>query len=205
MNAAGDTRTRGATRWAEGVTRLLDDHLDRERAVVESYERFAGQDLPDLPRYLIALVVDDEKRHHLLMAEMARAFDDLDGTPPTGSLLRSAMDQAPPPGLLEESERFLAAERADAKELRRLLKAMRVRPDHRLWDLLLAASDEEPPGGEDPEAWQEAARPLSSELVAESRLWQLLIRMQLLDTKKHEMILEFIRDWCSKPSGAPGG
>ncbi len=197
MTATAEGRLTGATRWAKKATRLVDEHLSQERAVVESYERFADKDLPDLPRYLIRLVVEDEKRHHQVMAELARSLREINGSPGPGSFLPRATEGAPPPGLLEESERFLEIERADAKELGRLLKAMRVKPDHRLLDLLLSASDEEPPDGDDPETWQQAAKPLNSELLADSALWQLLIRMQLLDTKKHELILEFIRDWCS--------
>lgn len=200
MRAVAEGRLRGATRWAGEAAQLVDEHLAQERAVVESYERFAEKDLPELPRYLIRLVVEDEKRHHRVMAELARTLDDLSGKPTPGSLLPSATEGTAPPGLLEESERFLEIERADTKELRRLLKAMKVRPDHRLWDLLLSASDEEPPDGEDPEAWQQAAQPLDSQLLADSTLWQLLVHMQLLDTKKHELILEFIRDWCSSHS-----
>lgn len=166
--------------------------------MLDSYELLASEEMPELPAFLIRLVVEDEQRHHQVLAGIAEQLQALVGSADKESRLPSAMDGSVPPELLEQTEEFLAIEKADGRELRRLLKALRVRRDQSLWDLVLDTSEEGDLESRDADSWRKALRPLDPALMAEARLWELLVRLQLLDTRKHQLILEFIVECCKE-------
>lgn len=203
MAAYEKDRLHGAARWAEKLEDQLAEHLLNEGDVLTSYMRFAGQDLPALPRYLVNLVLEDEKRHHDVLGGISQQLHEMAASSDEETYLPRPAGSTVPAGLLEETEKFLSIEKADGRELRKLIKALRVRRDQDLWDLIMAFGDDDQVGSDQVEAWQRSAGPLDPELLAEARLWELLIRMQLLDTRKHQLILEFIRYWCRTEGDRP--
>ena len=92
---------------------------------------------PEPVRYLIRLVLEDEERHHRVLHEIVTAIgnrvalrDDPDAVP--------NLSYEPPDRVLGEvTGRFLAAERADAKQPRALRKELRPFRDTSLWVLLI--------------------------------------------------------------------
>ncbi|MHB1931156.1 MAG: hypothetical protein ACYCUG_17335 [Acidimicrobiales bacterium] len=120
------------------VFRHLTDHVSAEAEFIAAYrERAESPETPEAARYLIRLVVEDEERHHRVLHEIVSALGDgiawrhdPDAVP---NLPYGAPDQA----LAEATGRFLAAERADRKELRALRKELRPFRDTSLWALLV--------------------------------------------------------------------
>ena len=119
------------------ILTMLETHGAREGVTLASYQRVAEQSsAPDGVRYLVRLILDDEVRHHRVFDEMANGLKSLvwevdiePRVPPISA--------RPDPALLEETRRLLAFEKADAKELRQLRKALKDSPRSSLHPLLV--------------------------------------------------------------------
>ena len=122
----------------EQALRHLADHVASEAGFVVAYRELADAPAtPEAARYLIRLVLEDEERHHRVLHEILTAIankvalrDDPDAVPD--------LPHEPPNRALQEvTSQFLAAERADAKQLRALRKELRSFRDTSLWALLI--------------------------------------------------------------------
>ena len=88
--------------------------------------------------YLVDLLVEDERRHHRHFNELAASLKteaELSGAEPV--IPRLDLDLVDRAEMLNATERLLAHERADAKELKRLRKNLRDLEDTTLWGLLV--------------------------------------------------------------------
>lgn len=122
--------------WWATVIHELQAHVREESQFLESYERLV-QTVPDAGmRFLVQLILDDERRHHELMQQIAdTALGEVTGsaaTPPPPEL-----DAAQAREVLEPTERFLAAEREDRRRLQELAHRLRPVKDESLWCLLV--------------------------------------------------------------------
>jgi hypothetical protein len=103
---------------------MLSSHGQREGTALASYLRFAEQCDDEGLRYLVRLIMEDETRHHHQIAEMLNSVE---------SFVREVEIQPSVPGtnvrndstLRHETERLLAFEKEDAKELRALQNELR--------------------------------------------------------------------------------
>src|SRR2546423_13209397 len=99
------------------VLEMLRAHDERETAILASYRRLVEDSPDEGVRYLGRLIIEDEERHHDMIAEMANRIESfLRGVsvePSTPSLVPRV-----DPILLEGTRRLIALERQDAKELR---------------------------------------------------------------------------------------
>lgn len=115
---------------------LMRTHAEREHAVLVSYEHLAEQSHDEGRRYLIRLIVDDEIRHHRQITEMLNELQsfvseiDIRPRPPQ-------VEAHHDPALREATERLLAIEREDAKELRKLRKELRGSKGYEVFPLLV--------------------------------------------------------------------
>lgn len=119
------------------LLRMLETHGEREGAALESYEKVASSSSTDgAVHYLVRLILEDERRHHRVFQEMANELRtyiwEVDVEPRLPS-----MSDAPSPELLAETERLLAFEKQDSKELRHLRSALRRTPQTSLQLLLV--------------------------------------------------------------------
>ena len=118
------------------VLKTLKTHGDREGAILESYRRLVAQSQDEGIRYLGRLIIEDEERHHHVIAEMANRIDSwIHGRnlEPSVPSLSPRVD----PVLLEETHRLIELEHGDAKELRLLQKELRYAPATSLLPLLV--------------------------------------------------------------------
>jgi len=137
--------------WWVSITHSFQAHVREETAFLERYERAVEQADDPAITFLLRMILDDEHRHHALFEEMsAAALGERDGLPrvpsPTPACARE---------LLEPTERFLDAERADGEQLRRLRKELGP--------------------------------------VRDETLWPLLVELMEIDTRKHVLVLEYLR------------
>jgi hypothetical protein len=119
------------------VLDLLESHGAREGALLETYRQVAEESAAgDAVGYLVRLIVEDEERHHRVFTEMANKIKSLvwevDVEPKV-----PAMAPRSDPRLLAETRRLLAFEIEDAKQLRKLRKALRGSPKSWLHPLLV--------------------------------------------------------------------
>lgn len=145
-------RRRGSNEWWVRITHALESHVREETHFLDAYEELCRAVEDPGTRFLIELILEDERRHHELFQRLAASAREGDGGP---SL------QAPDPSpeeverILGPTSRFLAAELEDREHLKKLAKDLHG--------------------------------------VADS-LWQLLIVLMDLDTRKHVAILEYLND-----------
>jgi len=125
----------GASVDTRNLVDLVVRHGAEEGEVLAAYEEAAGAADPGV-RYLIDLILEDERRHHALLAELANSM--AWGTTP------DSVERSTPglPGgidgeLLRLTRRLLKAERADGRSLRRIRRRLRPFADTTLWALVI--------------------------------------------------------------------
>ncbi len=126
----------GASVWEAALLELLESHAADEADSEASYAELSSQVGAGDIKFLMDLILDDERRHHRWMAQLADSVRTLSGdalSPPIPSLGRIAN----PAALLHASRQFLAVERSDAKKLRHLLRELRDVEDTTLWAVLV--------------------------------------------------------------------
>lgn len=127
-----------ASPWEWEVVEVLERHGAREGELLERYRRFADTAESPAVRYLVRLILDEERRHHETFAGLADAIA-------WGSARTTDGDEQIPvlplgrgdPELKAETAKLLASERADSSELRSLLRRMRSVRNTTVWALLI--------------------------------------------------------------------
>ena len=112
-------------RSPDRLLEALRTHGEGEAAVLESYRRLVDESPDEGVRYLGRLIIEDEERHHNVIAEMCNRIDSwiIRGISiePSTPALSPRVDRV----LLQETRRLIALERRDARELRLLKKELR--------------------------------------------------------------------------------
>jgi rubrerythrin len=119
--------------WWAIVIHALQAHAREEAQFLDDYERLCEEVSDPGARFLIELILEDERRHHGMwerMASTARGDDQATPPPPRVSPEEAA-------ALLGPTERFLAAEREDRSHLKDLEKQLRPARDETLWQLIV--------------------------------------------------------------------
>jgi hypothetical protein len=103
----------------------LRTHAECEAEVLESYRRLVDECPDEGVRYLGRLIIEDEQRHHNVIAEMCNRIDSwiIQGITiePSTPDISPRVDRV----LLQETQRLIALERRDARELRALKRQLR--------------------------------------------------------------------------------
>lgn len=126
MVALADERLVGASVTEQETFEALVAHERDEEEVIAGYESLAAETPSEAVRYLIKLIVEDERRHHRVLEQLANTvrfqatLDDRGAHLPYLDVHRGR-DRA----LLEETRRFLAIERRDRAQLKHLAKSIR--------------------------------------------------------------------------------
>jgi hypothetical protein len=117
----------------------LRAHGEVEAEILNEYSRLAEDEESSAAfGYLARLILEDEVRHHRVFEELAEAIRQMgavqrqDEPIPSIRGLRADRDR-----ILDLTERLLDVERADAKELDRLLKEFKPYRDTTMWTLLI--------------------------------------------------------------------
>lgn len=121
--------------WEPEVLARLDHKRDEEAAILEDYRRLADETKEEWVRYLLQMVLADEERHHRLLDEMRNhlAWETATTQEPMVPWLTEPADRR---RLVDLAERFLAVERHDQRELRRLRAELEPIADTSLLGLL---------------------------------------------------------------------
>ena len=128
----------GASYGEQQLYDHLVQHVNDEREILEDYERLAKDTDSPAFAYLARLILDDERRHHQMLhdlAETIRTDATLSGEPtpiPDLGLVRANREE-----ILAETERFLAVEEQDNRDLERLAKELRDVRNTTVWQLII--------------------------------------------------------------------
>lgn len=127
----------GASVWEQEIYDYLCRHVDKEQEVLDEYAREAEQSGSKAFRYLVGLIMEEERRHHerfLDLANSLRASVTWESDP----IVPRIEQWGPlPDRVVDATERLIAEERADAKELHALEQKLKVVKDTTLWQLLV--------------------------------------------------------------------
>jgi len=129
---------RGQTNeWWVTLTHAFETHVREEARFLEAYEQLcAGVEDPGA-RFLIELILEDERRHHGIFERLAAsARSDTEASSPP--IPRPSRDEAE--SILEPTKRFLDAEIEDRTHLRELARQLEGAGDN-LWSLLVELMD----------------------------------------------------------------
>jgi hypothetical protein len=101
------------------MVRHIEQHVQDEREMLVAYGTLLRQSDNPAVRYLLELLLDDEKRHHRVLLEMLDQFrtrDNLAEQPPRVPW----MTRQPDPEIAAATKRLRQAERTDLRRLRTL-------------------------------------------------------------------------------------
>ena len=129
---------RDTNEWWVRITHAFEAHVREETLFLQAYEELCQSVEDPGTRFLIDLILEDERRHHDLFRELADAARSLE--PGKGGLV--APDPSPEEArrILEPTQRFLEAELEDRRHLRELAKELDGTADS-LWRLLIELMD----------------------------------------------------------------
>lgn len=136
------TRIDDASTWEQQLYDHLVGHTEAERELVDAYRELIEDPPTPAVGYLARVIVSDEERHHRQFAELAEAVR---------AFAEARVDESPIPLLaagrapagerrrvLELTERFLAAERDDLRDLDGLTEDLEDVAETTLWSLLVS-------------------------------------------------------------------
>lgn len=127
----------GASAWEQEIYDHLQGHVEHELAVLQAYQQLADTTESEAFRYLANLILDDERRHHEFLrnlAETVRLSAEFSREPTPVPAIDFGAERA---AILKATDDFLAVEKADDREIRRISKKLRDVSETTLWVLVL--------------------------------------------------------------------
>jgi len=110
-------------------------HVDSEGEILAQYAA-AGRGATADVRYLMDLIMEDERRHHRIFMEMAEQVRRA-GDPPTDPSSPVPDEKAFSAELFERTKRFIELEKEDARQLKELRRRLRPTANDSIWPLLV--------------------------------------------------------------------
>lgn len=133
-----DESSGGPSAWERQLYAHLTSHVETERGLLERYEQLAETTQSKAFSYLVRLLIEDEKRHHRLFAELASSLKTEAlaerGEPAVPNMDLNRVDRA---AVLEAATELIENERHDLHELKRLRRELHDVKDTSLWGLLV--------------------------------------------------------------------
>jgi len=123
-SAARGLRAAAASTGEHDMVAWIARHGKEEGELLRRYERFAREAPSAVTRYLVHLILEDERRHHQVLAEIAHtiawgSLADVEAALPR--MVEGAADDE----LIKQTRELLASEKKDRAELRRLRRRLR--------------------------------------------------------------------------------
>ncbi len=128
-------RATGVSAGEQDLVEWINRHGQEEGVLLERYEHFARESSSPVIAYLVGLIVEDERRHHRVLAEIAHAIawgTLTNAEPAVPRTVAGAADAQ----LLAQTKELLASEKKDRTELRRLRRRLR-NYSGTIWPLLV--------------------------------------------------------------------
>ena len=129
-------RMTGASVDTRDLVELIVRHGREEGELLATYEQLANSSDNEMAAYVIGMILEDERRHHRMLAEVANAaaWDRSPSAPETTTPpLAPGIDGE----LLAQTRKLLAAEQADYRELRAIRRKLQPFADTTLWGLII--------------------------------------------------------------------
>ncbi len=118
--------------WWATVIHEFRAHVREESEFLTAYEGLVADSEDESVRFLLELIIGDERRHHDLFSSLADASVATDALPAAPSLSGEQARR-----LLEPTARFLQAERDESRKLAALRAQLKPVRTDTLWPLLV--------------------------------------------------------------------
>jgi rubrerythrin len=128
----------GASDWDTELFAMLRSHVAKERSLLGEYVLAAKETNSRALAYLVDLLIQDERRHHRIFIDMAaslKAEAELNEEGPV--VPRVDFDRANASAVIDVTDRLLANEKDDLRELKRIKQMMGSVEGTTLWTLLI--------------------------------------------------------------------
>jgi len=128
-------RATGASTSERDLVKWITRHAEEENVLLARYQHMAQESTSPAARYLVELIIEDERRHHRVLGQIAHAIA-------WGSFMNPDLavprmhEGAADKELVEEAKKLLASEKKDRTELRRLRRRLRSYSGT-IWPLLI--------------------------------------------------------------------
>ncbi len=135
-NALKGLRLTGASVDTREMVDLVVRHGTEEGQLLATYEQVAAHSPDEATRYLVGLIVEDERRHHRLLTELANAmaWESTPGSPePSTPWLGRPVEGE----LLRQTQELRRAEQRDYRALRKLRRRVRPYARSTMWALVV--------------------------------------------------------------------
>ena len=142
-SSAQGLRVAGASTSERDLVESITRHGKEEGALLQRYEHFAWEAPSPVTRYLVHLILEEEHRHHQVLAEIAHTivWGNLNSVEP--ALPRMVVGVGDDE-IVAQTKELLASEKKDRADLRRLRRRLRSYTGT-IWpfliDLMLADTD----------------------------------------------------------------
>ena len=129
-------RETGASVGTRELVELIVRHGAEEGALLATYEELSTEAPDEGVRYLIRMILEDEHRHHRLLAELSNAMAwGVTTKPPVATVPRMPGNISG--ALLDQTKLLRKSEDADYKDLKRIKRSLRPFADTTLWVLIV--------------------------------------------------------------------
>ena len=137
-SAMDGLRQTGASVDERELVEMLARHGQQEGVLLERYQRFVEEGPTPASRYLVQLILDDERKHHRLLAELANTIAwGLGANSPVEATPDIYPKSTPDPAFVEETQALIKAEEQDRSEVRRMRRKFKAYEDTTLWPLII--------------------------------------------------------------------
>jgi rubrerythrin len=124
--------------WEEALNSHLLSHVQEERDLLEAYQSAADESQSSAFRYLVTVIIDEERRHHAMFAELGKTLQtEVEYGAEGFAVPRLGHWGFERQRILELTERFLAEEVKDDARLRALEAELGPVKDTTMWPLLV--------------------------------------------------------------------
>jgi hypothetical protein len=127
----------GASVWERDLWQHLQDHVEKERTLLDAYAAIARETQSKAFGYLVKMLLTDELNHHRIFIQLAaslRAAAELGRNPIIPDLDFEKVGGA---SVLDATRQLAEIEGQDRRELEELRKELRDVRDTTLWSLLV--------------------------------------------------------------------
>ncbi|HEY5025098.1 MAG TPA: hypothetical protein VII76_08985 [Acidimicrobiales bacterium] len=136
-------RVTGASTGERDIVEWITRHAQEEQVLLERYAHVAEHTTSPATRYLVDLIIEDERRHHRVLSQIAHAiaWGSINSKEPAVPRItdRNGGDGGDSEGdgdLIQAARALLASEKRDRVELRRLRRRLRSYSGT-IWPLLI--------------------------------------------------------------------
>jgi hypothetical protein len=127
----------GASVWERDLWQHLQDHVEKERALLDEYAAIGRETQSKAFAYLVKMLLTDELNHHRIFIQLAASLRDAAELGRNSIIPDLDFEKMGGTAVLDATRQLVETERRDRRELEELRRELRDVKDTTLWSLLV--------------------------------------------------------------------